>query len=141
MRRLILAGSIAARSIALLSIAAIALPAFGAHRVTVAQLEEVVAADEDARRADLDIARQVGELEMTEQLTGRTLVHFAALHKLGPRTALALQLLSDQSVFLDPPASELPATARPDPAMQQQMLEAARAYSVETWTRLPNFFV
>lgn len=141
MRRLILAGSIAARSIALLSIAAIALPAFGAHRMTVAQLEEVVAADEDAHRADLDIARQVGELEMTEQLTGRTLVHFAALHKLGPRTALALQLLSDQSVFLDPPASELPATAYPDAAMQQQMLEAARAYSVETWTRLPNFFV
>jgi VWFA-related protein len=133
--------SIAARMIVVFSIAAIALPAIGARRVTVAQLEEVVAADEDAHHADLEVARQIGELEMTEQLTGRTLVHFASIHKLGPRTALALQLLSDQSVFLDPPANELPATALPDPAMQQQMLEAARAYSVETWTRLPNFFV
>jgi VWFA-related protein len=122
-------------------IAALALSAAGVRRVTVAQLEEAVAAGETEHRADLDFARQIGELELTEQLTERTLVHFAASHKLGPRTALALQLLSDQSVFLTPPADELPATAAPDAAMQQQMLDAARAYSVETWARLPNFFV
>ncbi len=126
--------------IAIFSIMAIALPAAAARRVSVAQLEEIVAA-EGAHRADPDVARQIGELEMTQQLTERTLDRFAAIHKLGPRTALALQLLLDQSVFLDPPADELPATAPPDAAHQQQILEAARAYSAETWTRMPNFFV
>jgi VWFA-related protein len=146
MRRLILVYpisvcSIGARSFATCLIAALALSASGARRVTVAQLEAAVASGETEHRADLDFARQIGELEMTEQLSERTLVHIAAAHKLGPRTALALQLLSDQSVFLAPPAEELPATAPPDEAMQQQMLDAARAYSLETWSRLPNFFV
>ncbi len=146
MRRLIPAYSIpaysiVARSFAFFLIASMALSAAGARRVTVVQLEEAVTTGEAEHRADLDFARQIGELEMSEQLTVRTLVHFAANHKLGPRTALALQLLSDQSVFLAPPADELPATAPPDAALQQQMLDAARAYSVETWAHLPNFFV
>jgi len=133
--------SIAARSFAACLITALPLTAAGARHVTVAQLEEAVAAGEAEHRADPDFARQIGEFEMTEQLTERTLVHFAANHKLGPRTALVLQLLSDQSIFLIPPADELPATAAADAAMQQQMLDAARAYSMQTWTRMPNFFV
>jgi VWFA-related protein len=131
MRRLILSGLIAA----------LALPAIGGRRVSVVQLDEALAASDATHRPDLDAARQIGELEMTERLTGPTLNHFAATHKLGPRTALALQLLADQSVFLDPPRNELPATAFPDAATQKRILDAAQAYSVETWTRLPNFFV
>jgi VWFA-related protein len=129
------------RLIVALSIAALTLPAVGARRVTVAQLDEALTADDAAHRPDADVARQIGELEMTERLTGRGLGHFVSSHRLGPRTALALQLLSEQSVFLDPPANEIPATAFPDPAAQQRILDSARAYSVETWNRLPNFFV
>ena len=55
--------------------------------------------------------------------------------------ALALQLLSDQSAFLNPPANEVPATSPPDTATQQKMLDAARAYAVQIWSRMPNFFV
>lgn len=131
MRTLMLAGLIAA----------VTLPAHAIRRASVAQLEEILAAEDVAHRADLEAARQIGDLEMTERLTERMLGHFAAIHKLGPRTALALQLLSDQSAFLDPPASELPATEPPDASAQRHMLDAARAYSVETWTRMPNFFV
>ena len=117
------------------------LPAVCARRSTVAQLEEALAANVAVHRSDADIAHQVSEMELTERLTQRTLIHLAATLKLGTRTALALQLLSDQSSFLDPPANELPATAFPDAATQVHMLDAARAYSVQTWTRLPNFFV
>ena len=111
MRRLILFGFFAV----------LALPALGAKRVTVAQLEEALAADNASHRADLDEAREIGRLEMTEQLTDKALNRFAATLKLGPRTALALQLLSDQSAFLVPPANELPATEPPDAATQQEM--------------------
>src|SRR5581483_3933412 len=130
-RRLMIAGLVVAMTVR----------AFGGRRATLAQLDEVLTSVEAAHRSDLDAARQVGELEMTERLTDRALGRLAATHKLGPRTALALQLLSDESAFLDPPPSEIPATALPDAEAQQHMLDAARAYSVETWNRMPNFFV
>lgn len=120
---------------------AASLPGICARRTTVAQLEEALSADAATHRADAEVAHQISEMDLTERLTQRTLIHLATAQKLGPRTALALQLLSDQSSFLDPPANELPATAFPDEATQAQMLDAARAYSVQTWTRLPNFFV
>ncbi|HET6207084.1 MAG TPA: VWA domain-containing protein [Terracidiphilus sp.] len=117
------------------------MPAGAARRVTVAQLSETLAAATAQHRADEEIARQVGTLELSERLTPSTLDQFAAKLPLQPRTALALQLLADQSAFLDPPAAELPATAPPDAAAQLQLLTSARTYAVQTWGRLPNFFV
>ena len=46
---------------------------------------------------------------------------------------MALLLLADRSVFLDPPANELPATPTPDAATQQHLLEAAKRFAVETF--------
>ena len=80
MRRLILLGLVGA----------MALPAAGAKRVTVAQLEEALEADNAARRSDMDVAHQIGTLEMSERLTDRALNRFATGMRLGPRTALAL---------------------------------------------------
>jgi VWFA-related protein len=117
------------------------MPAGAARRITVVQLAETLAAATSQHRSDEEIARQVGSLELSERLTPATLDQFAAKLPLQPRTALALQLLADQSSFLDPPAAELPATAPPDAAAQQQMLTSARTYAVQTWGGLPNFFV
>src|ERR1700733_9272171 len=111
MRRLILLGLVVA----------LALPALAAHRSTVAQVEEALAASEAANRADAEVAHQVGELELSERLTDSDLNRFAAKFRLGPRTALALQLLADQTAFFDPPRSELPATALPDDDTQKRM--------------------
>jgi VWFA-related protein len=130
------------RKTILLALAALlVVPAGAARRVTVSQLAETLAAAIAQHRSDEEIARQVGTLELSERLTTATLDQFAAKLLLQPRTALALQLLADQSAFFDPPASELPATAPPNDATQQQMLTAAGSYAVETWGRLPNFFV
>ncbi len=129
------------RLMVLAALAALALPAGAARRITVAQLEQALTAELSAHRADADVAFKVGQLELSERLTSVTLDRFAAKLPLGPRTALALQLLADQSAFLDPPASELPATRAPDVATEQRMIDAARAHAVQTWSRLPNFFV
>ena len=131
MRRLILIGLVAIMTV----------PAVASQRVTVAQLERVLIADNATHRTDAQIAGQIRGFEMTERLTDAALNRLATTLNLQPRTALALQLLADQSAFLDPPANELPATAFPDAATQQHILDAARAYSVATWSRLPNFFV
>jgi VWFA-related protein len=128
------------RLILLAVLAATAFPAGAAKRLTVAQLEQSLSADSASHRPDADIARRVGGLELSERLTEPTLDRFAARIALGPRTALALRLLADQSAFLDPPEGELPATAAPDAPTQQRMLDAARGYVVQTVPRLPNFF-
>jgi len=131
MRRLILLGLMAA----------VVLPAVAAKRVTVAQLEQSLAADSASHRADADVAHRLAELELSERLTDATLERFAKNLPLGPRTALALQLLADESAFLEPPASELPATGTPDTATQQRMMDLARGYVVKIWPHLPDFFV
>lgn len=130
LRRLILFGLLAA----------LALPAVAAKRITVAQLEQSLASGAAAHRADIELARQLNELELTERLTEAALNRFAASLHLEPHTALALALLSDQSAFLDPPAAELPATAPPDSATQQRLLDAARGYVAQTVPHLPDFF-
>ncbi len=118
----------------------ICLPAFGAHRVTVAQLEEDLTSACAEHRSDADIARRVGNLELSQRLTRVALGRLAAGLPIQPRTALVLELLADQSAFLDLPPTEIPATEPPDAAQQQHMLELARGYVVETMPRLPNFF-
>jgi VWFA-related protein len=131
MRRLILLGLMAA----------VVIPAVAAKRVTVAQLEQSLAADSASHRADADVAHRLAELELSERLTDATLERFANNLPLGPRTALALRLLADESAFLEPPGSELPATGTPDAAAQQRMMDLARGYVVKIWPHLPDFFV
>jgi VWFA-related protein len=119
---------------------AMVLPAHAGKHLTVAQLEQTLAADFAGHRSDDQIAHKLDDLELSERLTGTALDGLGASLSPGPKTALALELLADRSAFLDPPASELPATASPDPATQQRMLQTARGYAVQTLSRLPNFF-
>jgi VWFA-related protein len=128
------------RLILLVLLASIALPAGAAKRTTVAQLEQALDAAHAAHRPDAEIARQISGIELSERLTETTLERLTALLDAGSQAALALQLLANQSAFLDPPASELPATAVPDDGAQQRMLEAARNYVAQTVPRLPNLF-
>jgi hypothetical protein len=109
-----------------------------AARVTVAQLTQTLTADAGAHKPDAEIARQLAGMELAERLTETTLARLAATLHADPKAALALQLLADQSVFLDPPASELPPSPSPDDAAQQRLLEAARSYVAQTLPRLPN---
>jgi VWFA-related protein len=128
------------RLILLVLLASLAPIAGASKRITVAQLEQALTAAHAAHRPDADIARQIGSLELSERLTEATLNRLAAYLDAGSQAALALQLLADQSAFLDPSASELPSTAAPDDAAQQRMIEAARSYVAQTVPQLPNLF-
>ena len=121
-------------------VAVLALPAYAARRVSVEQLEQTLTAAISTHTEDADMVRMINALELSERLTDATLNRFAARFTLSPRVVLALQLLADQSAFLDPPASELPATAPPDAAAQQHMMDMARGFAVMILPHLPNFF-
>jgi hypothetical protein len=118
---------------------AIAFPAWAAKPVTVAQLEQELTTISAAHKADAEIARQIAGTKLAERLTEATLGRLNAHLDKGSQAALALQLLADQSAFLEPPLSELPATSVPDEVTQQRMLEATRNYVAGMLPRLPNF--
>jgi hypothetical protein len=119
-------------------LAFLALPALAARRLTVAQLEQTLAANIAADKSDADIVRQIAGIDLTERLTETTLDRLGA-HFIGTPVAPALQLLADRSAFLDPPPGELPSTPAPEAATQQRILSALRRYVVETLPRLPDF--
>lgn len=128
------------RQLILLSlVAAMTLPAEAARRVNVAQLEGTLTAAIASHKPDEAIARQISGMELSERLTETSLGRLKAQLASDIHAAQALQLLADQSAFLDPPVSELPTTAAPDDTAQQQMLDAARKYVAQTLPRLPNF--
>jgi VWFA-related protein len=127
------------RWILLALLASVTLRAVAAKHVTVAQLEQTLSSASSAHKPDTEIARQIAALELSEQLTETTADRLKAQLGTAPQSLLALQLLADQSAFLDPPASELPQDPTPDDATQQKMLEAARNYVTQTLPRLPNF--
>ena len=119
--------------------AAMTLPAGAAKRVTVAQLEQTLAAATAAHKPDAEMARLIAGMELSQRLSEGTLERLKTRFGADPEIALAMQLLADQSAFLDLPTSELPATDAPDQAAQLRMFDAAAHYVAETLARLPNF--
>ncbi|MDE3187991.1 MAG: VWA domain-containing protein [Acidobacteriota bacterium] len=120
----------------LLLLAAIALPAMAAKRVTVEQLEQVLAAAHG--KQDGKVAQQLINLELTERLSGARLARWEAALP-GAESRRALVVLADMSAFLEPPAAEIPAAATPDVASQRKIMAMAVDYAVKTIRNLPNF--
>ena len=127
MRRLILLGLIAL----------VALPAGATRRVTVAQLEQILT-NAASHHPDEDVVRLFGDLELTERYTNVERSHLVEKLHLGPRTAVALQLLADESAFLELPRAELPTAPAPDTATEQHILSAARNYVIQILPHMPN---
>lgn len=128
------------RNLILLAIlAAMALPAGAARRVTVAQLQTLLTEQQAARKSDGSIATLVESLEPTEELTGPVMDQTVAKLKLGPKTALALEQLADSSAFIESPDTALPARPIPDAATQQAQLNAAVNFVAVTLRHMPDF--
>ncbi len=125
------------RLLLFLFLTAATLPAFSAKRVTVEQLEQTLAADQG--KPDADIAQQLSDLELTERLSAVTLAHLKP-DLPGEKAQQALQILADDSAFLDPPAVEIPVKPTPDAAAQRQMMALVVNYVTKTTHQLPNFF-
>lgn len=107
------------------------------RRVTAAELEQIAGSARGA--SDGDVARQLSKLELTERLSEAKLTSLTAELR-GKKTRQALEALADVAAFLEPPPSEIPADAPPDPSTQQHILALAAAYLNHAMTRLPDFF-
>jgi VWFA-related protein len=120
-----------------LTIFGVAIPALSAKRVTVAELQHAVT--EIHGRPDADAAWQIGNFELTERMSAPALAQ-AQSEFSGEKSKQALQALSDEAAFLDPPASDLPANPAPDLAEQKRMMGLVVVYVKNEIPQLPNFF-
>lgn len=101
----------------------------------MAQLEQTVAASHSV--SDADLAQQLSTLELTERLSAPKVASLASAMP-GEKSRLALMMLADRSVFLDPPAADIPADPMPDAAATRQMLVHIVNYVNTTLRQLPN---
>jgi hypothetical protein len=114
-----------------------ASPAVAARRVSVEQLEQILAAAHG--QSDGKAAKQLTDLELTERASSVRLVRWK-MDFPGSRSREALTELADLSAFLDLPAADMPANPPPDKAAQRAMLGRTNDYANSTISRLPNFF-
>jgi hypothetical protein len=113
-----------------------ALPAGAARRVSVAELEQLLAAVHGQQ--DNKVAHKIDGLELTERVSYARLTKWKAEF---PEQLIqeALIKISDGSAFEGAAAEDVPDTPMPDREEQNQMLMKAMNYTVDTLHRLPNF--
>jgi hypothetical protein len=145
------------RAILLGAILAVVPGLAGAQRITVHELEQILAssagpppaADSEMEvRADLldqidrenNIALRLGGLELSERLTTMEKAELTTKYRLGTVARSALDLVADRSAFLDPPPAEIPDLPPPDAEAQHTMVRQAGEFVFNTLAHLPNFF-
>ena len=121
----------------LLILVGMSLSAFAARRVTVEQLQQVLASA--PAKPDEEVARQLSGLQLTERASSARLTQWKA-ELPGPKARQALVALVDLSAFLLPPAAEMPTLPAPNFSTQRQIMSSAANYVSRIIPKLPNLF-
>jgi hypothetical protein len=143
-------------------VAGLALPANAVEKMTVVQVEQILAdhaakahapkpqpssSDEVAEIPDSDllpnaddsVLSRLAEIQLTERMSTLTLYRLVGEYKLGPHVQMALQQIADRSALLQlPPGEQIPVAA-PDPETQSALFNAARDYVFGKLSHLPDF--
>jgi len=111
--------------------------ALAGREISGQQLEQMLAGTN--REPDVKVAKQLSDLELTERLSAATLARCEANLR-GPDARRALIALADRSSFLNPPISEIPTLAEPDPQAQRRMIALSEDYVKTAIHELPNLY-
>jgi len=103
----------------------VARSALAYEPVTITQLEQMLATTRGT--SDNALAKQLGELELTERLSTLRLEKLQARLP-GEKSRQALLILSDTSAFHNLPAEEIPPLAPPDSDTQRKILSKTADY-------------
>jgi hypothetical protein len=114
----------------------IASPGWAAKKMTVEELKGLLAANQKAQKSDADVAAELKDVELTEELTHSSMDSVKPLVP-GKLTTEQLFVLEIRSAVLPPPTSEIPATAAPDAAKQKAILDKATEYVTKTYAQMP----
>ena len=119
------ASRIAKLYVAVLLLTFAPLPASAYKPTTIAQLEQMLATVRGM--SDKALAKQLGELELTERLSTSRLTKLQA-NVPGEKSRQALLVLSDLSAFHDLPTGEIPQVAVPDSDTESKILRNVADY-------------
>jgi len=123
----------------LVCLCAFALPGYATSAtVTVAQLEQFLTSTRAAKLTDAEIAGRLSKVDLSEELTEKSLTRILGESSPGPETLEQLKILAAVSVLQKPPASELPVESAPDPAARERLVSAARDYVRNALHLVPN---
>lgn len=113
------------------------LPGFAATRVSVQELEAILAKDQGM--PDAELAAQLSDLQLTERFSRVRLDQWRSAIT-GERAQRALIGLADRSAFLEPPAADIPPNPEPSLAEQRRIMGLAATYVSHAIPQLPRLF-
>lgn len=112
------------------------MPAFSVDQVTVAQLQQRLAAAHG--KSDKYLQKHIANLQLTERLDHREFLRLGRALP-GDKSRMALMALADASAFLPPPRSEMGTEATPDNKTEGEILIRSAKFVVAESKRMPNF--
>ncbi len=114
-----------------------ALPVSGATKVSVQQLDSILADMHKQSKSDDEVANALKEIELTEELLPSVMNGFVQ-YQPGPQTIVQIRVLALESALLPPPPSDLPDTPAPDQPTQSAILGRVTNYVAEQIASLPK---
>lgn len=114
----------------------VASPCLAAKKISVQELKDLLTSDQSSQKSDADVAAQLKDVELTEELSRNTINSMKALVP-GQLTTEQLFVLEIRSAVLPPPASEVPSTPAPDAAKQKAILDKAADYA-KAYAQMPT---
>ena len=105
------------------------------RKMTVAQFQDVLTGLHNSQKSDEQIANELKQIELTEELTTTTMNSMVNLVK-GPLSTEQIYVLEARSAMLAPPDTDLPKAAPPEAAAQQALLAKAQEYTAKTYQQL-----
>jgi hypothetical protein len=115
----------------------LACPAWGARKITVVQLQDLLQSLKQADKTDAEVGAELEQVELTEELTKSAMDSLASFVP-GPLTSNQIYVLEARNALLAPPAADLPSTPAPDAAGQKALLDKAIDYATKTYAQLPH---
>jgi hypothetical protein len=123
----------------LICIFALALPVHAATTVTVAQLEQFLTSSRRAKLSDFEIAERLSRVDLSEELTSKSMARILAESSPGTETRQQLEILAAVSAIERPPLAEMPDEPAPDQARQKQIITSGRHFAGTALRILPDF--
>lgn len=114
----------------------LAVPAWPAKKLTVAELTALLKSLQSQQKPDADVALALKQVQLSEQLTRSTMNDLAA-YAPGPMTTEQIYVLEAGSAMQAPPAADIPTTPALDAAAQKALLDKAADYATKVYAQLP----
>jgi hypothetical protein len=125
------------RFVCILALLLMAVPAWPAKKITVAELTDLLKQLQEQKKSDVEVATALKQIQLSEELT-RSKMNDLAIYAAGPQTTEQIYVLEAGSAVLAPPASDIPNTPAPDAAAQKALLDKVADYTAKTYSQLPT---